>query len=166
MIKVWVKNAIQKDSIEKTNSGREQIIAGIIVELLCFPLWVFYIDFIYLHGAGLAYGYLVFFSIPVASGFGLILYGIIKNLKQKNILSIKSIKRLKLISNLVVYTGLALLALSYALQGLYSFHVINLGMWYLPLPVISLFLICLVYGITSDRKNEKNEKEKIEHLIP
>jgi hypothetical protein len=74
--------------------------------------------------------------------------------------------RLKIISNLVVYIGIALFASFYALQILFIFHIINFMVIFSPLPIISFFLICLGCGITDDKKNEKNEKEKIENVIP
>lgn len=160
-----MKNSIQKDNIEKTKLDLNivVIIAGIIIECFCFPIWVIEIVLVQQPAGGLAYIYVFVFTILVAIGIGLILYGIIKILKEKNLLSNKSIKTLKLISNLVVYIGLALLILSLALEVLFIFLDINTWMISTNLPILSFFLIILGCGITSpdNGKSEGNGKEKI-----
>lgn len=159
-----MKNSIQKDNVEKTKWDLSigAILVGIVLEIFYLPIWIILIIEVQQPGTDLIFLSITFYSVPIASGIGLILYGTIKILKKKNLLSHHSIKMLKIISNLVVYLGLALMILSLALQILYIFHINDI-MVSPPLIILIIFLIFIGCCISSSdkRKNERKGEEKI-----
>jgi hypothetical protein len=103
---------------------------------------------------GLAFLNVFTLGIPVAFSIGLTLYGTIIILKQKSIITDKSIRTLKITSNLFSYVGLALLVLSVTLLIIFSLlmHIFSITM--MILLILSFIILCAGVSIPYKVKKE------------
>jgi hypothetical protein len=103
---------------------------------------------------GLAFLYVFTYSIPVALSIGLILYGTIMILKQKNFITDKSNRNLKIISNLFLYVGLALFILYIAILIIFRLMMNNFSIISILLLNLSFFLLSAGFSIPHKPKKE------------